>query len=142
MLGQSILLLAVAALCIAVRAESKSAVLRYIGLLCIGISAVCGIAGVAALGRNLTPFPKPDAKARLTLCGIYGVIRHPLYVCVALGAIGWSLFQNSWAAVGISLVLCVFLDAKARREERWLRQQFEDYAAYERKVRRFIPGIY
>ena len=36
----------------------------------------------------------------------------------------------------------VFFDRKARREERWLRSRFPKYAAYERRVRRFIPGIY
>jgi protein-S-isoprenylcysteine O-methyltransferase Ste14 len=41
-----------------------------------------------------------------------------------------------------ALVLALFLDAKARREERWLRRQFPDYADYELKVRRFIPGVY
>ena len=35
-----------------------------------------------------------------------------------------------------------FLDAKARREERWLRVQFPAYAEYAAKVRRLIPWLY
>lgn len=44
--------------------------------------------------------------------------------------------------MAISLVLAVFFDAKARREETWLRQQFPEYANYQLRVRRFLPGIY
>jgi protein-S-isoprenylcysteine O-methyltransferase Ste14 len=35
-----------------------------------------------------------------------------------------------------------FFDAKARHEERWLRQKFPAYAAYAQQVRRFIPWLY
>ncbi len=38
--------------------------------------------------------------------------------------------------------LAPLLDARAQREERWLRQQFPEYAAYQQRVRRFIPWIY
>ena len=36
----------------------------------------------------------------------------------------------------------VLLDLKARREEAWLSERFEGYAAYMRRTRRFIPGLY
>jgi DNA-binding response OmpR family regulator len=57
-------------------------------------------------------------------------------------SIGWALVWGSWSGLVAALVLALFLDAKARREERWLQRQFPDYADYERKVRRFIPGVY
>jgi protein-S-isoprenylcysteine O-methyltransferase Ste14 len=41
-----------------------------------------------------------------------------------------------------ALALGPLLDAKARREERWLRRQFPDYARYEQRVRRYMPWIY
>ena len=34
------------------------------------------------------------------------------------------------------------LDAKSRREERWLQEKFDDYHSYRQRVRRFIPWIY
>jgi hypothetical protein len=52
------------------------------------------------------------------------------------------LAEGDGRKVAISFVLGVFFDAKARHEERWLRQQFPAYAGYERRVRRFIPWIY
>jgi protein-S-isoprenylcysteine O-methyltransferase Ste14 len=74
--------------------------------------------------------------------GIYSWMRHPLYTSVICGTLGWSLIWQSWPALAASLVLALLLDAKARHEERWLRQQFPEYAKYEKRVRRFIPGVY
>jgi protein-S-isoprenylcysteine O-methyltransferase Ste14 len=116
--------------------------LRVCGLVFLGISALCGISGTIALGRHLTPFPKPVAQGRLVRRGIYALMRHPLYTAVMSATAGWSLFCQSWPALAVSGVLAVFLDAKARREERWLREQFPEYADYQRRVRRFIPWIY
>ena len=74
--------------------------------------------------------------------GIYALIRHPLYTAVFCAAVGWSLGWQSWPALVVSLALGCFFDAKARREEYWLRQKFPEYAGYERRVRRLIPWIY
>jgi protein-S-isoprenylcysteine O-methyltransferase Ste14 len=42
----------------------------------------------------------------------------------------------------LALLQAVLLDAKARREERWLREKFPDYDRYAEKVCRLIPGLY
>ena len=140
--GQFILMFAVAVLGIVRRDESKHPFLFACGLVFLAASGVCGIAGTLALGRKLTPFPKPAAKSQLVQHGIYGLMRHPLYTAVFCAAAGWSLIRQSWLALAAALALAVFFDAKARREERWLRQQFPDYCRYAQQVRRFIPWIY
>jgi protein-S-isoprenylcysteine O-methyltransferase Ste14 len=140
--GQFILMFAVAALGAARRGESRHLLLFLCGLVFLTASAICGIAGTLALGRKLTPFPKPAAKAELVQHGIYRLMRHPLYTAVFCAAAGWSLVRESWLALAASLALAVFFDAKARHEERWLRQKFPDYERYTRHVRRFIPWIY
>ena len=140
--GQFILLFAIAILGITCRAASKPLPLFLCGLVFLVASVICGISGAVALGRNLTPFPKPLATAHLVQHGIYGLMRHPLYTSVFCAAVGWSLVWQSWPALVVSSVLAIFFDAKARHEERWLRQQFPDYMSYERRVRRFIPWIY
>jgi len=141
-LGQFTLMLAVAGLGMICHAEARSHATFLGGLSFLGASALFGIAGLAALGRKLTPFPKPAAEAELIQNGIYSLIRHPLYTAVFCAAAGWSLMRGSWPALAASLVLAVFLDAKARREERWLRQKFPDYGRYAQEVRRFIPWVY
>jgi protein-S-isoprenylcysteine O-methyltransferase Ste14 len=141
-LSQGALLLAIAVLSVVRRSELDHPLVLFGGLLFMTVAAWVGITGLVALGRNLTPFPKPTADAQFVRHGIYALIRHPLYTSVFCAAVGWSLVWQSWLALVTSLALGLFLDAKARHEERWLRQQFTDYAGYERRVRRFIPGIY
>jgi protein-S-isoprenylcysteine O-methyltransferase Ste14 len=136
------ILSAVAVLGITCRNESRLPFLFLCGLVFLAVSAICGISGVMALGRNLTPFPTPSDKTEFVQRGIYGFIRHPLYTAVMFAALGWSLIRTSWPALAASLALAVFLNSKVRNEEHWLRQRFPDYARYERHVRRFIPWIY
>jgi protein-S-isoprenylcysteine O-methyltransferase Ste14 len=141
-LGQSVLLCAVIAGAILCRNQWQSPALLLCGTLLLLIGAAVGLAGTASLGRNLTPFPKPSASARLVQTGIYGLIRHPLYTAVFCGSMGWALVWRSWPALLAALALAPLFDAKARREERWLRQQFPEYASYEERVRRFIPWLF
>ena len=58
------------------------------------------------------------------------------------GSVGWALVWRSWPALVAALALGPLFDAKARAEERWLRQRFPEYAGYKRRVRRFVPWIY
>ena len=140
--GQFTLMLAVAALGLAFGGESKHLPISLCGVAFLTASAICGISGAMALGRNLTPFPKPSAGTQFVRRGIYCLMRHPLYTAVFCAAVGWSLVRHSWPAMSASLALAMFFDAKARHEERWLRQHFPDYARYAQQVRRFIPWIY
>ena len=107
-----------------------------------GVGAWFGIAGVRALGRNLTPYPKPLQDSKLVQRGVYGVVRHPLYAGLAFAMAGWALAWSSGAALAASLALTVLLDAKARREEQWLFERFPGYAVYAARVRRLLPWIY
>ena len=63
-------------------------------------------------------------------------------LAVFCGSIGWALVWQSWPALLAGLALAPLFDGKARLEERWLRQQFPEYATYARRVRRFVPWIY
>lgn len=117
-------------------------IIVVIGVILLCIAAVCGIAGTLQLGRNLTPFPKPMAQGQLVQNGIYGWMRHPLYVAVFCAAMGWALVWQSCISLTFSAALGLFFNAKARTEERWLREHYPDYSEYEKRVRRFIPWIY
>lgn len=119
-----------------------SPVIVIAGMVLMLVGAGVALAGAMALGRNLTPFPKPSDSAQLVRHGIYAVIRHPLYTSVIAVALGWALVWQSWPALLVAVMLVPFFHAKARHEERWLREKFPDYADYERRVRRFIPWIY
>jgi len=102
-------------------------------------AAVFGIAGVASLGRNRTPFPQPRDGSQLVQRGIYARVRHPLYTSVMLASLGWAMIWQSGASFVVALLLIPFFQAKSRREERWLRAKFPGYSDYARRVPRFLP---
>lgn len=113
-----------------------------VGIAEIGVGGWALLTAFRELGPNLTPFPRPADGATLVRKGIYGQIRHPIYAGLMLAGIGWATASRSLPAFVAALALCLFLDAKARREEAWLLERYPDYAAYRRQTRRFLPGVY
>ena len=118
------------------------ALLQAAGPLIAAAGLLFALAGLAALGRGLTPFPRPRERGRLVTRGVYRVVRHPVYTGLVVAALGWAVAYLSVPSVVYAVLLGVFFDRKARREEQWLRERFPEYADYARRVRRFIPGIY
>ena len=138
-LVQSVLLGAVILLAILYRGGGFYSWVVIAGAALLLFGAGVALAGALALGRNLTPYPKPGEQAQLVRHGIYAVIRHPLYTSVISVSVGWALVWQSWPALLVALSLIPFFHAKARREERWLRDKFPEYPDYERQVRGFLP---
>jgi len=141
-LGQSVLLVAVALLAVRFHGSEFHSIPVIAGAFLMIIGAATALAGALALGKNLTPFPKPAERAQLVRHGVYRFIRHPLYASIISVAVGWALVWQSWPALLVAAALVPFFHAKASQEERWLRKKFPEYAAYERQARRFIPWIY
>lgn len=109
-------------------------------LLCTGLGL--GLAGLFALGRNLTPLITPKEGSVLLEQGPYRLVRHPIYSGLLQMAFGWGLVRGGVLTLLYALLLLVLFDRKARREEEILRATFPGYAAYARRVRRLIPHIY
>jgi len=141
-LGQFVMMTAVILLAVVFRGDwsHRWAVILGGGLFSLG--GVFGLAGVAVLGLNRTPFPKPHAHSDFVQHGIYARVRHPLYDSVMLSSLGWALIWQSWASLVVALAQIPFFVAKSRREERWLREKFQDYADYANRVPRFIPKLW
>ena len=111
------------------------------GLL-VSAGAAAAVSGSIMQGKSLSPFPKPPAHARLIRRGPYALVRHPLYAGLIALSLGWACLWASARGAALALAQAVFLDAKARREECWLREKFPDYGEYASKVRRLIPWLY
>lgn len=108
------------------------------GLLAGAAGGLLALAGARTLGPNLTAFPRPRDDGALVQDGVYGKVRHPIYGGVVLLALGWSLLRKSIPSLALTVVLALFLDRKARREESWLVEKFPEYQAYQGRVRRRI----
>jgi protein-S-isoprenylcysteine O-methyltransferase Ste14 len=121
---------------------SLASTLMYAGLALSVTGVLLTFTGVVSLGRWLTPFPQPLPESQLRTTGSYALVRHPIYSGVLFMAFGWSLYSLSIAGLAFDAFLFVFFDRKVVREEEWLAGKFSGYAAYRRRVKRFIPWIY
>lgn len=91
---------------------------------------------------NFNIIPEPKAGAHLVTTGPYRWVRHPMYVALLLfmaGVAGTTTEPIEWA---YWLALLVVLNFKAALEERLLRKQWPEYAAYCARTRRFIPWVW
>jgi protein-S-isoprenylcysteine O-methyltransferase Ste14 len=85
----------------------------------------------------------PDRQASGLLTeGVYARIRHPRYVQIALALLGWTLVANYLATWVVLAVWLAAIYPIVALEERELRERFgEAYAAYARRVPRFVPRL-
>jgi protein-S-isoprenylcysteine O-methyltransferase Ste14 len=116
--------------------------LGVVGAALVAAGGTLSLRGVFDLGTNLTPFPRPLARARLVDCGAYRLARHPIYGGLIVAAAGWGLVTASFPALAGTAVLTAFFDLKSRREEGWLAEKFSDYPLYRSRTRRLIPWLY
>ncbi|HEY5578460.1 MAG TPA: 2-amino-4-hydroxy-6-hydroxymethyldihydropteridine diphosphokinase [Acidimicrobiia bacterium] len=116
---------------------------RWLGGVLAGAAIGMGLAGLASLGRSLTPLPAPGPGARFTDRGIYGLVRHPIYGALILGFPGLAIWQSSLPAFVLSVGLIPLHWYKARFEESLLVAAYRDYEAYRTRVRRrFLPWVW
>lgn len=84
-----------------------------------------------------------EKTSKLVTAGLYHYIRHPLYSSLLF--LGWGMFfkSPSWLDAGLVCLCTLFLTATARVEERENINYFGDeYVAYMKQTRRFIPFIF
>lgn len=72
--------------------------------------------------------------------GIYGYVRHPIYVGDILLLFGLELSLNSWLVLGVALMTPVIL-LQATREEKKLVETLPGYDVYCQQTKRFIPFV-
>ena len=112
------------------------------GLALLAGGVVLAAAGLLALGRSLTPLPRPRDGAVMVESGVYAAVRHPIYGGLIVAAFGWGLMVASPLALILAAVLAGFFELKSRREEAWLMEHYPGYVDYMEQTRRFVPGIH
>jgi len=113
-----------------------------VGWVLVAVGGGFSVLAMLNLNTSLTPFPKPMEGARLIDTGIYGLVRHPIYGALVVGAIGLSIARGSGLALLLSLLLLGYFSMEARHEERMLSDAYPEYAQYEQRVpKRFLPFL-
>ena len=75
--------------------------------------------------------------------GVYGLVRHPLYLGGSLLFLGTPLLLGSLYGVIIGLAAIFLLAARIIGEEKMLSAELEGYAEYKREVTyRLIPFVW
>ncbi len=84
-----------------------------------------------------------ERKQRVISTGVYGFVRHPLYLGCALLMLGAPLMLGSLYGLAISLIAMMVLVGRILGEEKMLVQELEGYEDYKKKVRyRLIPFLW
>jgi protein-S-isoprenylcysteine O-methyltransferase Ste14 len=119
-------------------------------LLLASSGSLLAVAGAALVRRSRTELgpawsfvPMADYGTGLVTAGPYRLVRHPIYLGLALLAMGEALAFNSWPAVLIVLsgIVPTFV-WRARAEEELLSRTFgERYALYRKQSKMIIPHL-
>jgi len=122
--------------------ESAGA-LRWLGLALYVAGNVLAFAAVKALGKQYSGYVTLQDGHRLVQEGVYGVIRHPIYLRALLVVVGLPLLFRSWLFLGMLPLGALFVGLRIRAEERLLAEEFgAEFDAYRRRTWRLLPYIY
>jgi protein-S-isoprenylcysteine O-methyltransferase Ste14 len=115
---------------------------RPAGYTIAAAGAIIGVVSMLRLGRQLVPQPTPVQGGELIESGIYGVVRHPIYLAVLLLIAGVVVRSLSLAGLAVLLVAIVFFDRKSAYEETLLTHAYPEYEDYRSRVRwKLVPGV-
>ena len=116
-----------------------SPVAEVVATLLTLIGSAGAVVALLQLGRSFSIMAEAR---RLVISGLYGFIRHPLYLAEELAIIGILMqFLSVW-----TVLLCIahlaFQLRRIHNEEKVLASSFPEYAAYQARTARLLPGIY
>jgi len=116
--------------------------LRIAGVTTFFAGLATAIMGRVRLGKNWANLEDYQVLQEQSLVtnGIFRYIRHPIYAGDFFLVLGLELALNSWLVLGVIPLLAV-IARQALAEEELLSRVFDDYEAYRRQSKRFIPFV-
>lgn len=111
-----------------------------LALVAIGQSiSIPGILLFRRAGTTVNPF-KPCTTSSLVTNGVYRLTRNPMYIGLLLTLLGWAAFLSSLPALLFLAGFVLYMNRfQIEPEERALLSLFGvDYAAYQKRVRRWL----
>jgi protein-S-isoprenylcysteine O-methyltransferase Ste14 len=84
-----------------------------------------------------------DRKQEVVSTGVYGVVRHPMYLGAVLMFLGAPFLLGSAAGLAVGLALTLLLVGRITGEEKLLASKLDGYVEYRKKVRyRLLPFVW
>ena len=121
----------------------SSAPLRVAGAAIAVIGIVLTLLAQSAMGKEWRIGVDADERTGLVTDGAFAIVRNPIYGAMFTTAIGLVLMVPNWVAVVgfVLLVVSVELQVRYVEEPHLRRLHRSEYAAYESRVGRFVPGV-
>jgi protein-S-isoprenylcysteine O-methyltransferase Ste14 len=118
-------------------------VVRYAGVMLLLVGGVLRIWPMFVLGRRFSGLVAIQPGHELVTGGPYCYVRHPSYLGMMLGLVGWTLvFRSSVGLIASALGLPLLIE-RIDSEEALLASHFGSaYDDYRRRTWRLLPGIY
>lgn len=95
-----------------------------------------------SFGARSFCFAAQPTQGRLVTTGPYRYIRHPIYAAVLLFVWPGVVYDGSILSVILRLLPTAASLARIYSEERLLRQEYSEYAAYAARTKRLIPFVW
>ena len=117
----------------------------------VPIDAAVAAAAAVALGSwalsanrpgNFNIRPLPREGGHLVQHGPYRWIRHPMYSALLLAGVAAARLSGDGSTWLVLAALAVVLRIKSAVEERGMIARYPAYQDYQRRTRRFVPGLY
>ena len=114
------------------------------GVVLFGAGLIFRWWAIVTLGRFFTVDVTIEKDHELVERGPFRFVRHPSYTGVLLAFVGFALTLRNWGAILVVLVpIFVAFVRRMNVEEEALRGALgERYAAYMRRTKRLVPGVY
>jgi protein-S-isoprenylcysteine O-methyltransferase Ste14 len=107
---------------------------QSLALLLILVGSAGSVVALSNLGKSFSIMPEAR---KLVTGGPYALARHPLYAAEMFSVAGTAmLFQQPWAGL-LALGVLALLTIRSMFEEQVLSEQYPEYAAYKKRVKRF-----
>ena len=115
----------------------------YLGLAVLALGLVIGLLAVKEHKRgNFNIRPDIKENCELVTSGIYGYIRHPMYLSVLLSMFGVTLIYFTYYEFTLFMMLLITLLVKLFYEESLWKCHNPAYIEYRKRTKRLIPFVF
>ncbi|MDT5107731.1 MAG: hypothetical protein QOI25_5244 [Mycobacterium sp.] len=84
-----------------------------------------------------------EADQKVVSTGVYGLVRHPMYVGTLIMMVGTPLALDSYWGLLVTILAFPILALRIDDEEKMLRHELDGYDEYTKKVHyRLVPGVW